>query len=208
MKKSRIILLLLTFLIVVFVALLVFPFLRQKYADKDLHSAMLIGVTDLKGGYSLIEARPRTKNDIGDYSRELGWQGGYHALYKKTGYILPIQETVFLIQDNSIYPMENISKTLDYFKERLNYAVTGLSGEIWNFSVIKTPDEIKGIVDDIIVYEGSSSSNGKPLHAFSAYFIKGDVFQAITLSGDENAISMNELIDYVKMISNLTSQAQ
>jgi len=205
MNKVLVLVLLLVILVGVTVALFISPFLKQKELDRELHSKMLIGLSDFKGHYSLLQYRPRTIDEIGDYSKELGWKGGYHALYKKTGYIFPVEEAVFLMQDNSIYPIENISKTMVYFRDHPSYTTIGLDGETWNLSIIKTPEEIKSVGDDIVAYEGSAIFNGKPLHSFSAYFIKGDVFQAATLSGDEKVVSIDELIDYVKIINNLTS---
>ena len=209
MGKFVILLILLIIFIGVFAALFIFPFLRQKYLDKELHSQMLIGLSDFKGHYSLIEHRPRTNDDIDVVAKGLGWKEGYHAVYEKIGgFVIQNPENIYLVQDNSIYPIENISKTIDFFKKTPNYVSNGMFDEKWNLSVIKTPDEIKGIGDDSIVYEGRLFLNGTPLHSFSAYFIKNNVFQAVTLSGDEKAISMDEFIYYVKIINNLTLNAQ
>jgi len=65
--------------------------------------------TITQNNWTLKERVERTRNDVGDYAKEIGWQKGYRITY----YTGQFPNIGYIEQGISFYPRENITKILD-----------------------------------------------------------------------------------------------
>jgi hypothetical protein len=143
---------------------------KPKISNKD-PSDLALQLSDLPQEYSIKDRAPRVTSDVSDEGLNWGWKKGYYITFMKGGESLldysVIEQTI------SIYPVENISRTLSEPENDENTTYEKIDIEkIGDNSVahkITTKNEFLG---DIVNYE--------------VEFTKKDVYDQFVSGGAEN----------------------
>jgi hypothetical protein len=125
--------------------------LISQITTKD-SSEMVLQVSDLPEGYVLKDRAPRVKSDVSDEGLNLGWEGGYYITFMKgSGSLL---DSSIIGQAISIYPIENISKTLSEPQNNENITYEKIDIEkIGDNSVAHKVTTKDGFLGDVVTYE-------------------------------------------------------
>jgi len=101
-------------------------------------SDLVLSLSDLPEGFELLEQGERTSSDVSIEALNLGWEGGYYAIFLNSNYYN--YKDVVIEQAISTYPLENIGDVLDvnldwpeYFDEikKLSNPAIGDESRAW-----------------------------------------------------------------------------
>jgi|WetSurMetagenome_2_1015567.scaffolds.fasta_scaffold04192_6 hypothetical protein len=150
-------------------------------------SALALAQSDLPFGFTLVEGREKTLDDVGILARNLGWNGGYGISYALQGQ--DPGTTTTILQSIAIYPEENIpaiaamSERQDraIFNQSANLTLRGLGADSRGFFVSNQQEPGSEPVD-----------NGISPRAAEIIFSKGRIFEVVRMSGPGTDVSVLE----------------
>ncbi len=131
-------------------------------------SELAITVLDLPSNFTIKERSERVKSDLGQEAIDLGWKKGYYIRYMKIGD--NIFDVTIIEQIISVYPLENISKTLTLPRE---------SGENITYDELSKPN----IGENSRAFRITIKENSEEKRFYKIEFSKMDVYEAILMSG-------------------------
>ena len=131
-------------------------------------SELAIQVSDLPSNFTIKERSERVRSDLGQEAIDLGWKKGYYARYVKIGD--NIFDVTIIEQIISVYPLENISKTLTLPRE---------SGENITYDELSKPN----IGENSRAFRITIKENSEEKRFYKIEFSKMDVYEAILMSG-------------------------
>ena len=131
-------------------------------------SELAIIQLDLPINFTIKERAERVRADIGQDALDYGWKKGYYVRYMKIGD--NIFDVIIIEQIISVYPIENISKTL---------TVPRLSGENITYDQLSKPN----IGEDSRAFRITIKEDNQEKRLYKIEFFKMDVYEALLISG-------------------------
>jgi uncharacterized protein YkuJ len=131
-------------------------------------SELAITQLDLPSNFTLKERAERVIADISPDALDYGWKKGYYVRYMKIGD--NIFDVTIIEQIISIYPFDNISKTL---------TVPRLSGENITYDTLSKPN----IGENSRAFRITIKENNEEKRLYKIEFFKMDVYEALLISG-------------------------
>jgi hypothetical protein len=154
---------------------------------------MILTESDMPQGFTLIESRTKTPEDLSQLAMELGWQGGHVVRF-----IRPARnetQAAEIIQTVTIYPSKNIPNVIALAEKQgrssrdMTYAdvpVTGIGDNARGFTGLTGLGIIIEPTDANPVMAGLNNNEAQPvsLNNFTEImFSKGDTFEVFTMTG-------------------------
>ncbi|HUH78596.1 MAG TPA: hypothetical protein VLY83_01735 [Methanoregula sp.] len=156
-------------------------------------TSLVLAPTDLPPGYALIESRAKNSGDVGQMAKDLGWQGGYVAMFANSATSDPngtgITQSLAVYPEKSIPDITAMVNTQDRSDDILNYTNLSVTGTGTGGSGFygKAP---AGIVVKPTNQNPLSTGNGShdvevvyPRDIVEVIFAKGTVFEVIRITG-------------------------
>jgi len=131
-------------------------------------SELALTLLDLPSNFTIKERAERVKADIGQDALDYGWKKGYYVRYMKVSD--NIFDVIIIEQIISIYPFENISKTL---------TVPRVSGENITYDQLSKPN----IGENSRAFRITIKENNEEKRLYKIEFFKMDVYEALLISG-------------------------
>ena len=135
-------------------------------------SEMALQSDELPENYQIKERSEQVKSDVVKSALDLGWKKGYIVKFVQVD--LNNLEVTSIEQDISIYPIENINKTLSLQRVESTKYTANNSNRIDDLS---NPN----IGDQSQAYRITNKSDNSKSYAID--FIKQDVFESLRMSG-------------------------
>lgn len=155
--------------------------------------------------WTLKERGERTKSDVSEETLSWGWEKGYHSIYYR---LVSLIDSTSVEQFVSIYPSENISKTLSnrntsFYNFYLNLTESAKKQNLTSADngYVKLDDlSDPRIGDKSIAYRVKARADNKDYTIYAIEFRKMNVYQLIVMWG--------QTLDYelLKEIVNKSSQ--
>ena len=129
---------------------------------------LILSLSDLEGDYSIEEKTPRLVSDVSEEGINLGWKEGYYVRYARIGD--DIFDTTIIEQLISIYPIKNITKTLELPRE-----------DIENFKFEEMPSP--NIGENSRAFRITETDEWGEYRYYQVDFIKENVYENFYMSG-------------------------
>jgi len=187
--------------------------------EEFFHSKMLASLKDVPQGFYLVEYKTRSIFDptffmpsLFDEIEKLKWERGYAVVYSNIRDYLNMPQSVLVNsidfrQSYSIYSMDNIDAIIKILQSKNNFTIVNPAAIVTPFTYTRedVPEEGKSIGDYNTLFVGNGSLGNESFRIINFYFIKGRIFQLISMSGPSDSVSINETIRFAKTIENIMS---
>jgi hypothetical protein len=130
---------------------------------------LALQLSDFSSNFTIKERTERLKSDVSQEGLDIGWKKGYHVMFIRIGDSL--FDATSVIQTISIYPTENITKTITFPKLNTDYIT---------YEELSKPN----IGDDSRAYRITYTDEyGYEERAYEIEFIKLDVYESLIIGG-------------------------
>ena len=148
----------------------------QVPANTSLSSLALVP-GDLPPGFTLVESREKTSEDVGSLARDLGWNGGYGTRYVLAGPEPGNVTTV--LQSIALYPEENVPAIAAEAESQDRAAFNQTAG---NLTLPDLGTGSRGFSANVTTIPGAGLNNTS-LQVTEIILTKGKIFEVLRMSG-------------------------